>query len=332
MGFWVQDQYDFQRTILAYQARTLAVELPFGDQGILDQDPRFEVVSTPTGELAAATPDGTLWVQPISAVLTDLEDTRWRRYRMVVGEGSLLFILVGVCSLMLYRLVVAERRVRQEMGRFVGQLTHDMKTPLVGLKALLETVRLGRVPADQLDEMVRLGLGQIERQEHLVENLLVAQRIRLSEPSLHRARLELAPLVTRFRGHRLDVLLDADQSLEVHGEAVAIADEDAVWTILENLVDNAFKYGARRVVLNMGVDKKMARLECADDGQGFAPDRAEALFHAWEREQPGEGWHGGTGLGLEISRGLARSMGGELCARSEGTGQGACFTLQLPAA
>ena len=73
-------------------------------------------------------------------------------------------------------------------------------------------------------------------------------------------------------------------------------------------------------------------IEVSDDGEGFPPEHAQRIFEAFRRgasRSPGS--KHGTGLGLHISRELAREMSGDLRASSEGPGQGARFTLELPA-
>ena len=98
--------------------------------------------------------------------------------------------------------------------------------------------------------------------------------------------------------------------------------------ILENLLDNAHKYGGGHVQLAAGVADGRWRLEIRDQGRGFAPESAEKLFDIHNRGS-GEGMTHGAGLGLAIARQLARRMGGDISAASAGAGQGAVFTVTM---
>ena len=107
-----------------------------------------------------------------------------------------------------------------------------------------------------------------------------------------------------------------------------LADRDGLRVILENLLDNASKYGGGSVRLAAGVGDGRWRLDISDQGRGFAPETAEKLFDLHNRGS-GEGITHGAGLGLAIARQLARRMGGDITAHSAGPGQGAVFTVTL---
>ena len=278
-------------------------------------------------------PDSSLDIRPER--LEELQSTLSRRRLMVLGEGGLLLGLLGVCIVMLLRLVATRTAVQREMELFVGQMTHEMKTPLAGLRALLETLKKGRLEGETLQEALSLGLSQIEREEHLVQTLLHAQRLRVMPQTLAAEPVDMAELLRGFIDHRkLARPGDAERYQLVVEESVeGMADRDAVWTILENLFDNSDKYGATRIHVQASVSGGRVRVRCTDDGQGFEHDRKLNLFEPFHAERRAGAEHKhGTGLGLYISRRLARSMGGELSGESPGLEQGASFVLELPEA
>jgi two-component system phosphate regulon sensor histidine kinase PhoR len=317
--------------------------------GVLAGDPRLEVVrhggtlrtparwvgdGQPVDAAQPSQPDARLWlVQPTAAWNDGVDRLYERRRHMVYGEGALLISLLGAVVAMLYQLIRAEARFRSEMQEFLGRVTHEMKTPLAGIKAVLQTLQAGRIPPDQVPELVGMALREAEREESLVQNLLLAQRMRLPDQQLARDVLDLAELLRRFAARRRDT----------HGEAMAIGvegalhlrglgDATALCTVLDNLADNAAKYGARRLQLTVGVSRRGVEIAAADDGMGFDPQRREELFHAYARSAAPEVGQRGTGLGLSICRALMQRMGGGIEAHSDGAGQGATFTVWLPAA
>jgi signal transduction histidine kinase len=270
-------------------------------------------------------------VQPTSEQLAELDAWLKRRRLMVFGEGGLLMMLTAVCCFMLFRLAAEQRRFREQLEAFVGQATHELKTPLAGLRALLQTVQLGRLPAEQLEQAVDLGLRQIDRQERLIQNLLMGHRLRFAEGSLESQRLEPLRLIERLLrerggvGHRgCAFALNGGAGLGV------FADTEGLQTIVENLLENALRYGAETVHVGLDrEDENWVRLSVRDDGQGFEPERAEEIFGPFRRAAPDVR---GTGLGLPLSRSLAEAMGGTLAGVSAGLGRGAEFTLRLRAA
>jgi signal transduction histidine kinase len=263
------------------------------------------------------------------ALLAEIARAAERRQAMIQGEGSLLLVLLAAVLAMLWRLVRAERRFRLEMRDFLGRVTHEMKTPLAGIKAVLQTLSAGRLPPEQLPELATMALREVEREERLVQNLLLAQRLRLPEQQLAREPIELSALLAQFVALRqglqtpLAFALDCPAGLTVQG------DRTAIWTIWDNLADNAAKYGARRLSVRVQPGEQAVRIALADDGQGWAAQAQAGLFAPFVRAADAGL---GTGLGLHLSRQLARRMGGELAGESAGVGQGATFTLTLPVA
>jgi signal transduction histidine kinase len=111
-----------------------------------------------------------------------------------------------------------------------------------------------------------------------------------------------------------------------------IGDEERVRQILLNLVSNAIKFSDRggRVVVGCEADSDWTLIHVRDDGPGIPREKHEAIFHPFVQtdrrlNRPREG----VGLGLAISRDLARAMGGELSVEST-PGVGSTFTLRLP--
>lgn len=112
--------------------------------------------------------------------------------------------------------------------------------------------------------------------------------------------------------------------------APAIAEFRRVLQILLNLIGNAVRYSPEdtRIEVDCGIDGEFAWITVQDQGQGIARDQAEKVFEKFERL--GRSGDGGSGLGLYISRRLARAMGGDLTVQQAPEG-GAKFVLLLPA-
>jgi signal transduction histidine kinase len=334
----VSEQEALARRLDDLRARAVAAELA----GRADLAPG-QPVPLPGWRLVAAADAGAdaprvagtaLALEPTPEARDEVARALRRQRVMVIGEGALLVVLVAASVALLTRLVLAERRRRHDVEAILARVAHEMKTPLAGLKALLQTLREGRVPPERLPALAALGLEQAEREESLIENLLAARR---TAPGARRRRprpIDLSAFLSAYHeDRRLHVEQHGVLSLEAARGVVALADPDDLRTILDNLTDNAFKYGARRVTLRLAADSAWARVAVADDGQGFPPEGADRLFRAFERGADARASAGhGTGLGLSISRALARAAGGDLTATSPGVGRGTTFELRLRAA
>ncbi len=311
-------------------------------QGPIKGTPQLEVIhilQANTGPMAFPLepryPD--LAVRPTAQSMAHLDQVLAKRRRMIWGEGTLLFLLIGVCSLMLARLVFQERRHLQRMESFVSAFTHEMKTPLAGMKSLLQTMAAGRIPPQERQTLLLMGLREAERLEHSIENVLLSGSLRTNRLQVQVVDLDLRPILESFVEHRRRVLVGNSQLLHLTWDrdcldAHVAADPSALHMILENLVDNALKYGEMKPVrLHVSQKAHMVLLAVTDEGIGFHQHQASVLFKPFHRSTSGAGTsQHGTGLGLTIARTLARRMGGELEAWSAGPGSGATFTLKLP--
>jgi signal transduction histidine kinase len=163
-------------------------------------------------------------------------------------------------------------------------------------------------------------------------HLLSVLRAMSEDPAQSQASVDLAALAAEAvimlessaeeRGIRIE--LDPTEPLRARGQ------ERAVIQILVNLVINAIRYSpdTASVRLSFAQTSGTASVTVSDQGPGIPPGDEQRIFERFERAHPKEG---STGLGLAISRRLARSMGGDVTLDS-GAGEGARFTLTLPAA
>lgn len=266
-----------------------------------------------------------------AAELAQLQDEVSRQKLMINSEGGLFGVMLLVCTGTLF--VVARRR-RQSSQRIVRLLqftTHELKTPIAGVRALLQSLQLGSIPPDMQKRLLESGLLETNRLEHLAETILAFQRAS-SQTHLKPVRASSAQLIDDVIEHRKSTF-GADEIVRAAPQVSAdvLVDRDAFRVVFENLLDNARKYGGGKVHLATTVDDGRFRIEVKDHGLGFEPQDALRLFEPFERDTT-EGVAHGSGLGLYISRQLVRGMGGDLSATSEGKGKGATFIVDLPVA
>jgi signal transduction histidine kinase len=251
-----------------------------------------------------------------------------RRNVMLVGESTLLALLLSGSLVVLFLLAQRRKQQREDMEKLLQFTSHEFKTPVAGVKGLLQSLALGSIPESQRAELIRLGEMECDRLEHLAETILAYQRAMSRDPREGAQSLDAARFIADLLAHRArtssggDVELARIDAVQVH------ADRDGLRVILENLLDNAHKYGGGKVRITAGVSEGRWRLDISDQGRGFAPEAAEKLFDLHNRGS-GDGVTHGAGLGLSIARSLARRMGGDISARSAGDGQGAVFTVTL---
>jgi signal transduction histidine kinase len=251
-----------------------------------------------------------------------------RRNVMLVGESTLLALMLSGSLVVLFLLAQRRRQQREDMEKLLQFTSHEFKTPVAGVKGLLQSLALGSIPEAQRAELIQLGQIECDRLEHLAETILAYQRAMSREPRAGAQRIDVAQFIGDLLAHRARTSSGSEVEVALVDAVQVLGDRDGLRVILENLLDNANKYGGGKVRIAAGISEGHWRLDISDQGRGFDPATAEKLFDLHNRGS-GEGVTHGAGLGLAIARQLARRMGGDLAAHSPGPGRGAVFTVTL---
>src|SRR5688572_1354421 len=105
-----------------------------------------------------------------------------RRKVMLVGESTLLALLLSGSLVLLFLLAQRRKQQREDMEKLLQFTSHEFKTPVAGVKGLLQSLALGSIPEVQRAELIRLGQHECDRLEHLAETILAYQRAMSREP------------------------------------------------------------------------------------------------------------------------------------------------------
>ncbi|QXJ21015.1 HAMP domain-containing protein [Actinomadura graeca] len=208
---------------------------------------------------------------------------------------------------------------------FVADVSHELRSPLAGLRAQLE-VALEHPEDEDWPSVARAALGEADRLQGIVTDLLILAKLSAGVPA-ERERVDLGTLAAAEaarRVRRVPVEVEAAEGI------VVLADRDHMVRLLTNLLDNAERHAASLVRVTAAAEDGEAVVVVADDGAGIPPEDRERVF--WRFHRLAEGRRrdrGGTGLGLTISRDIAQSHGGTLVAADGG---GARLILRLPLA
>jgi PAS domain S-box-containing protein len=233
----------------------------------------------------------------------------------------------------LYRQAEESSRLKEE---FLATISHELRTPLSAILGWTRMLRLGQLSAEEHAK----ALDTIERnaraQAQLIDDLLDVSRIvtgklrmdvRPSEPSSFiDAAVEAVRPAAEAKGVHVQKVMDTG-AVSIPGDPVRL--QQVVW----NLLSNAIKFTPRGGRVQIRSERVNSHLEIvvSDTGQGIAADFLPHVFDRFRQaDQKTSRQHGGMGLGLAIVRHLVELHGGTVRARSEGVGQGATFTVQLP--
>jgi signal transduction histidine kinase len=221
-------------------------------------------------------------------------------------------------------------RIERLMGAqrdFVADASHQLRTPLTGLRLRLEEAK-ALAPGQESDDELDAAVVEVDRLAHTVDELLVLSRA--GERRLAGTTIELGDLAESARERWRAQAAERGIALVCRDEAppggVWAAGTDAE-RALDCLVENALQYAP--VGSTVELVAAPGRIEVRDRGPGLAGDEAEAVFERFHRGRAGVAGPPGSGLGLAIARELARGWSGEVTLENR-QGGGALATLSLP--
>lgn len=232
----------------------------------------------------------TIWVQDTARAVSD-------------ESGELLFFegaLIDVSE------KVAARKGREML---IATVSHELRNPIAAMLGLGEELAKAydSFSDQERREIAQLIARQAEDASWLIEDLLVAHRDDVSRMTLAVQEFDLTKEVERV----LEVV-ETPVTVEVEGgDAIVQADPRRVRQILRNLVDNAVRYGGEDIRVHIETGAPQIGLEVIDSGSPIDPDEVETIFQPFgTRDKTSH--PKSVGLGLSVSRKLARVMGGEL--------------------
>ena len=237
-----------------------------------------------------------------------------------------------------YEVAESLRRMDRLKDEFLANTSHELRTPLQGIIGLAESMldgaagRISEAAASNLSMIVNSG----QRLASLVNDILDFSKMRTHELVLRKKAVDLRVAVDVVM--RLSAPLAEVKSLQLVNEVDSsvpsvLADEDRLQQILHNLIGNAVKFTDSGSVRVRAIDEGgQVRVQVIDTGPGIAARDRDRIFESFEQvEESATRVHGGTGLGLAVTRNLVQLHGGNIELESQ-VGQGSTFSFVLQAA
>jgi signal transduction histidine kinase len=255
------------------------------------------------------------------------------RLSLVLAWVCLALAAAGFAGVLRGALALSERR-----GTFVSAVTHELRTPLTTFRLYTEMLDDGMVASPERQrEYLKTLRAEADRLGHLVENVLSFARLERGRADAAPERLTAAELVERLVPRLAQRAGQAGMELiaaPVQGASSVCVDLSLVEQILLNLVDNAIKYASsaldRRIQIEALAAGRWLVLTVRDHGPGLHAGALRRLFRPFSKSAHDAAQSApGVGLGLALSRRLARAIGGDLRLQENGP-RGACFALAIP--
>jgi EAL domain-containing protein (putative c-di-GMP-specific phosphodiesterase class I)/signal transduction histidine kinase len=234
---------------------------------------------------------------------------------LVIPAIALLFLYLGLRRRQRESLVTAElkreKALRHKKDQFLAGAAHQINTPLSVVLGFAEMLREnGRdYNAAVRTEMTELLAIQAAEASHVVEDILIAGRADMGELTLQETSIDVRSVIEAVTRSWSS---DHRARLTVTGNGVATGDVKRVSQVVRNLLRNAVGHGGSSVDVEISQLFNRVLVEVRDDGDGIPEGQEEKIFQAYHTENAVDGMPPSLGLGLFVSRRLARAMHGDL--------------------
>lgn len=218
--------------------------------------------------------------------------------------------------------------------KFVSDVSHELKTPMTGIKLICDTCETMDDPEMQKEFIGDIS-SEVDRLSRLVEKLLTLSR--LDDGKVKREQVDIKPMITKIVrnlnpvAQKKNVGIYVDFKYETY--PTIVLDYDKIYEAFYNIADNAIKYSSEDGYLHIGVDCDMEKLRVTfeDNGPGIPEEEREKIFERFYRLDDSRARDtGGTGLGLAIASEAVAMHGGNIKVSVPESGNGSIFTVELP--
>jgi signal transduction histidine kinase len=223
-------------------------------------------------------------------------------------------------------------RTETRRTRLLGEVAHEMRTPLTAIEGYLEGLIDGVFTPEP--EVLGAISDELRRLRRLADDLSALSRAEEQQLDLHPVGTDLAGLAERAATRLAPQFSDAGIGLNVQapGPLPVHADPDRITQVLTNILGNALTATPEggSVTVTARATTQHAQVSITDTGAGLAPRDLERIFERFYRAPGPPRRSSGSGIGLTIARNITRAHGGDIIASSPGPGHGATFTVTLP--
>ena len=220
-------------------------------------------------------------------------------------------------------------------GQFMGNIAHELRTPMTTIKGFVDGILDGTIPPDMQNHYLQLVSEETGRLARLIQNMLDLSKLESGEYQVNARMFNIWETLT-------GVALSAEQRIndgmiEIEGltmdeKALVYADPDLIHQVVYNLLDNAIKFTPAGGTIRFSVEKLGPETEIAvwNSGQGISPEALPYVFQRFYKEDRSRGLHArGAGLGLNICKVLVNLSGGQIRVESQ-QGEWCRFVFTLP--
>jgi two-component system sensor histidine kinase CiaH len=263
--------------------------------------------------------------------VAEIMDSKARKTTQYISEGSTFLALILIGAVFVYRATRRQLTLSLQQQNFMMAVTHELKTPIAVTRLNLETMQKRRLEEHQQQKLITTTLQEVNRLNSLCNNILLASQLDAGEYKISKNEVDLGELARRVfndfkvRNPAREIIAALEAPLYVTGEELLLE------MLMNNLLENALKYSPKnsKVEISLFKDAKGIHYVVKDEGPGIAEEERSKIFEKFYRVgNEATRTAKGTGLGLYLSRQIAKDHDAEITVHSNGE-KGSVFTVNF---
>lgn len=271
--------------------------------------------------------------QPIqyNVRLKQLVAKRETRKKQYIGEGATFFIVILIGAGVVYTSFRRSIRLSRQQNNFMLAVTHELKSPIAGIKLSLQTIQKRALTEEQRQTLIRRCIEESDRLNDLCNNMLITSQMEGRQYVPAKETLNYSELVQESANayqarypDRFTINLEADQMI--------VGDMTLLQMAINNLLENAVKYtpADSKIQVTLKEQNERSVLQVTDSGKGIPEDEKKKIFSKFYRigDEATRNTKG-TGLGLYLTSRIIKQHKGKLCVKDNHPA-GAIFEIALP--
>ncbi|MEO6831732.1 MAG: HAMP domain-containing sensor histidine kinase [Chitinophagaceae bacterium] len=263
--------------------------------------------------------------------LTELDEHLQSRHKQYFGEGSVLLLILFIGSVIVYGSLQRNVRLQRQQRNFMLAVTHELKSPIAGMKLSLQTLQKRQLSEEQKNHLLNRCIQESDRLSDLCNNMLITSQIEGRQYKSTHEKFSLSEMVEDTADLYLArypnrITTDIQAGCTMEGDRMLLQ------MALTNLLENAIKYtpDATPIEIRLKKGTRDLTLEVADNGHGI-PDKEKrkVLTKFYRVGDEATRKTKGTGLGLFLTAKIVKQHKGKFTVLNNEP-QGALFRISLP--
>ena len=268
-------------------------------------------------------------VQRVSSAANRVREGNFQARVVGASEGTEIEELVTAFNAMVSQIALLMRELRD----VTANIAHDLKTPVMRIRGLLESMNWEEVPAEERTQIVGSAIEECDRITPLIDSILELSR---AEAGMLLLQEETFNLANEIRdAHEMFSTLAEDRNITFRcivpeAPVPLFSDRSRMQRVIANLIDNALKFtpNGGQVSIQLSLDAEKILFTVKDNGPGIPKAELENVFKRFYRLDPSRGTPG-HGMGLSLVRAFIQALGGTVSIDSD-SGEGCCITVTIP--